>query len=331
MQKMEVPAQPVKSPTKIAALLTQQVPVVDRQQTVAQVRRHLTKDDQIVTFNYVYVVDAGQRLIGVVSIKELLQASPDMLLSKLMIKEVVTARPTTSPERAAYLALKHNIKAIPVVDKNGVFQGVLSSDDILAVLYHEFRQDLLRLGGIVPSHSSLKSVADTSIQHSLRSKLPWIVVGLLGGALIAQFMTAFEEILITDIMFVPFIPLVVYIANAVGVQSQTLFIRDQSQDPNVNAGRFLSRQMVEGVGIGLFTWLSLTLLTLVLWQSASMGFIVGLAMVFSILVAIFQAVTIPYLLIKFKQDPAIGSGPFATIMQDFTSVAIYIGVIAWLG
>jgi magnesium transporter len=318
----------MSKPTETQSVINQ-VLVIHKQDSVKKARSIIANNTPA-SINYIYVVNSNQQLEGVVSIRELFLASPEQTISRIMQRQLITVRPTTSPTRAAYLALKHNIKSIPVVDKNNVLQKVFESDEILRLLYQDFRQDLLRLSGIIPSTSTSQAVRQTNFWQSLRGRLPWIIFGLIGGAFIAQFLQAFEEVLLTDIMFVPFIPLIVYIANAVGIQTQTLYIRDEAQEPSIKTYPFLLRQLAEGVGIGLFTWLSLAIITFISWGSARLGLIIGLAMNISILVSIVQAVGIPYALIKLKKDPAIGSGPFATLLQDFTSVAIYILVVATL-
>lgn len=317
-------------PFNAQQLAKDKVFAVDPHDSVSHVRDLLTHRKKISSINYIYVINKHQKLIGVLSIKELFQAKSNQTITEIMQHDIISVRPTTNPERAAYLALKHSIKAIPVVDKDGLFHGVIESDDILKILYHDFRRDLSRMGGIIPDHHAFKTVAETSPWQSMRSRLPWIGIGLIGGAFIAQFLKSYEQLLLTDVMFVPFIPLVVYIANAVGIQAQTLYIRDESQDPKIKNWDFFVRQFAEGVGIGLFAWISLIIITTLLWQSAYLGFIVGMAMTVSILTSVFLAVTIPSALIKLKKDPAIGSGPFATIIQDFSSVAIYIFIVSQL-
>lgn len=304
--------------------------IVDPHDTVAHARDLLTNRNKVSSINYIYVVNKHQVLVGILSIKELFQATSDQIINKIMQRDIVSVRPTTNPERAAYLALKHNIKAMPVVDKNGLFHGVIESDDILKILYHDFRRDMSRMSGIIPGSHVFKTVAQTSPRQSLRSRLPWIGAGLIGGAFIAQFLQVYEQILLTKVIFVPFIPLVVYIANAVGIQTQTLYIRDESQDPKIKNWGFLIRQIGEGIGIGLVAWISLVVITTFLWESWYLGFIVGMAMTTSILTSVILAVIIPLILIKLKKDPAMGSGPFATIIQDFSSVAIFIFIVSQL-
>lgn len=311
-------------------LATELVPTIVSNQTVGSALQYLSKQKNIETYNYVYVINQNRHLVGVVSLKELYKADNILLINKIMNRKLITARPTTKAEKVAYLALKHNIKSVPIVDKNSVFQGVIASDTILETLYQNMQSDLLHISGIIPNKSTLTSFSPITIWQSLKSRLPWIGIGLLGGTVIAQFMNHFENALVAEVLFVPFIPMVVYIANAVGVQSQTLYIREETINQSINTWQFLKRQLIEGIAIGLLTWLSMILLTTVLWSKVQLGAIVGFAMLLSLIVSTIQAVLIPYFLIKLKCDPAIGSGPFATILQDFTSVAIFIFSIVLL-
>lgn len=315
------------SQLKAKDLCNEQVVTVQPAMSVESVRRRLLAlVGQVSSINYIYVVNAAGRLVGTVSIKELMQADKRKPIDSIMSKALISVRPSAWAERAAMLALKHSIKSVPVVTKQGELLGIIGSDDILKVAYAELSKDLLQLSGL--STHIHQFDANQSLFLRLKQRIPWILVGLIGGAGLAQIMSYFEHVLVSDVMFVPFIPLVVYIANAVGVQSQTLFIRAYSQDSSFKSGLFLFKQLLEAVGIGLFTLLGIMLLTSLIWQSTELGVIVGIAMGFAVIVATLLAIGIPLILIRFKQDPAIGSGPFATLLQDSASVLLYLTVIS---
>lgn len=289
-------------------------------------RRLLSQVERVSSINYVYVVNNAGRLVGTASIKELMRADKQKSIDRIMTKDPISVRPQTWAERAAFLALKHSIKSVPVVSKQGELLGIIGSDDILKVAYAKLSRDLLQLSGITDTQNQY--YAKLSFLSRLKQRIPWILVGLAGGAGLAQVMTHFEHVLVSDVMFVPFMPLVVYIANACGVQSQTLFIRGYSQDPSFKSGPFLLKQLAEGFGIGVLTLLGIMLITTLLWNSTQLGVIVGAAMAMAVIVATLLAVGIPLILIKLKQDPAIGSGPFATLLQDSASVLLYLVVIS---
>lgn len=279
------------------------------------------------SLTYLYIIDAENRLKGVISISELLQAAPDQELQQIMQKQLVTVGPELDKELAAQVALQHQLKALPVVEKSGQLLGILQNDELLAILHQEHREDLLRFSGIIPSAAVSASVEQTNVLHSIGSRLPWILIGLVGGVVIAQVIGVFEEVLQKEALLITFIPLIVYIANAVGVQSQMLYIRDTVISERVHIWAFLRRQLLEVTSIGLISWVLLIGASTLLWGRPYLGVIVGLAMVAAIIVATIQSVLIPRILMALKQDPAIGSGPLATILQDMTSVLIYLAIV----
>jgi len=131
-------------------LITNKVPVASIAATVADVEKLLLKDTKnFDTINYVYVTDKDNKLVGVFSIKELFRSPKNTLVKELLPPKIIKARPHTHQERVAYLALKNSLKAIPIIDKDDKFLGVVPSDEILSILDSEAVENLLRFGGIM--------------------------------------------------------------------------------------------------------------------------------------------------------------------------------------
>jgi magnesium transporter len=167
---------------------------------------------------------------------------------------------------------------------------------------------------------------DFGVAHAYAARIPWILIGLFGGLITAKIIGSFEQILSQNIILASFIPLVAYIANAVGTQTQTLYIRDLATRPKFSFLAYSTKQAIISVLIGLSVWITLVFITTLTWGMSSLGMIVGFSLFLAILVASFFALVIPRVLDQFNIDPANGSGPFATIIQDLLSVVIYLSV-----
>lgn len=316
-------------PKSAGRRMIENVPLAFSEERVLDVKNKLLeKIKDYETINYIYVVDKQKKLIGVFSIKELFGQSEKIKVGEMMKTEIVKVRPRTDQERVAILALKHNLKAIPVVDKEDNFLGVVTSDVILDILHSEDIEDFLRTAGI---HSP---VAETLKGNSLiltKIRIPWLIFGLLGGIFAAQIVGFFETPLKSHFILAAFIPLIVYIADAVGSQTGTLFIRSLVLNNQLGIKKYLLREIKTSILMGLILGSFLLLLSIFWFDTPYfIGIILGVSLFFTILIAILIGIIIPFLLQKLKKDPALGSGPLATIITDITSLVIYFSTATLL-
>lgn len=305
-------------------LMTTRVPLAFEEQTLTEVQNLLfQKTPQYDSINYIYVVDKGKKLTGVFSVKEIFRKPKEAKVGEIMQKEVVKAHVSTHQERVAALALQHNLKAIPIVDKDEQFLGVVTSDTILRVLHQEHIEDILVAGGIGKDSSRIKEFLTAKPSVLVKARLPWLIIGLLGGVLAAQIVGFFEQTLQSQMLLALFIPLIVYISDAVATQTETLIIRGIALDHELNLKKYFLREIKIGALLALILAVLLVVITATFWCSLSLSMILGLAMFFGIFFSVIVATLIPLLLQKFKKDPALGSGPFATIITDLSSIVIY--------
>lgn len=302
----------------------EKVPVVFLGTTLAQARALVeTKSKVYESINYLYVTDQRGRLQGVVSIKELLgQGGTKGRVEDIMQKNLVTVRPHTHQERAGLLALQHSVKSLPVVDKDGVLQGVIPFDAILKILDQEAVENFLRLGGISYT-GPYDNLLRLSLFQSIKHRLPWLLVGLGGGFLIAFIVRGFEETLSQNLILAAFIPLIVYMADAVGTQMEAFIIRDLALNPNFNFAKYFLRQ---GFVVG-FIALGMSILlygvSFFLYGAPFMSIVLGIALFCAVLSSLFSGLLVPYAFEKLKLDPANAAGPVATIIQDALSVFVF--------
>lgn len=306
--------------------MTSKVPLIHSDQKIADARNLIENNtSNYDSINYLYVVSKSQKLKGVISIKDIFRHKPDTLVSQVMSTKIIKAHPDSDQEKVAQEAVKNNLKAVPLVDRENTLVGVLTSDTILSILDSESRDDLLRLSGIILGRKRIDS-EESGVGHAFIYRIPWIIIGLFGGLMTAKVIGGFEDVLSQNIILASFIPLVAYIANAVGAQTQTLYIRDLATKPKFSFPAYMVRQVFVSTLIGLTVWVTILGLSMILWQSLQLGIIVGFSLFLAILVATVFALLIPRALDQFDVDPANGSGPFATIVQDLLSVLIYLSV-----
>lgn len=311
--------------------LSDRVPLVSPDKTIGEIKQSLSKlAQESDTINYIYVVKSKNKLVGVISVKELARYPDNTEIKKVMIRDLIVSQPQVKKNRVAHLAIKHNIKAVPVVDKKKHFLGILTSDQILDILYNEYRQYTYRHAGIIDLANGFKTILDKPFFQVFLSRISWIIIGLIGGVFAAQIIAMFESLLAVNLALAAFIPLIVYISAAVGAQTQTFFVRDIAFNPNLSIFKYVLKQFFITSLMGLVCGLLTLGLVAVFWQSIFLGWIIGLATFTAISSSTVIAVFVPYILFKFKQDPASGSGPFATIIQDLLSIYIYFTIASLL-
>lgn len=310
-----------------------EVPIVTADMTIAAVEELLTKESShFVTINYLYVVDglSSRRLRGVLSIKEVFAQSPLMTVGAVMHTPAISVSPTTDQETVAYVALQHSLKAVPVVDRNGVFLGAVTSDHIIEILHAESIEDSLRLAGSQIFGDPVQNLMTGSWGLHLRKRLPWLVVGLGGGVLAALVVRAFESTLQEQVLVAAFIPAIVYIADAVGSQTQTLFVRALALDTALPMGRYFGREVVVNLCLAGILGLGMSVVTWLLLGDLLFAVVLGISVYVTVLVAMVTALCIPYGFNRLGIDPGVASGPLATIVRDVLSLFVYLSVVLLL-
>ena len=303
------------------------VPKALPEERISDIRKRLFEEAKdLETLNYIYIIDRRNKLVGVLSLKDVFQKPEESKIKDLMVKDVVKARPHTDQERVAILALRHNLKSIPVVDKEDVFLGVVTSDVILGILHSENIEDILRFAGISKRDTFLNKTLQFPVSVLARIRLPWLIFGLFGGLFAAQIVTFFEGPLKIHFVLAAFIPLIVYMADAVGVQAQTLFIRNLALDSRLDARKYFLKEIKISLVIALILGGLLAAISFLWFGLLNIGIILGISLFLTVICACLIAVLVPWLLQSLKKDPAIGSGPFATIVRDILTLAIYFSV-----
>lgn len=266
----------------------------------------------------------SHRLLGLIPLERLLAAEGDSLARDLMDPDPPVVAPGVNQEQAAWKAAHHGESSLAVVDADGNFRGLVPPARLLAVLLTEHDEDLARLGGFLSSSASARHAMDEPIGARLWHRLPWLALGLLGSAGAAALVRGFEADLASDVRLAFFIPGIVYMADAVGTQTEALVIRGLSVGVPIR-GVFRLESLT-----GLLVGLVLAVLTApaVWWVlgSAALAMTLSLSLVAACAVATLVAMSLPWLMSRLGRDPAFGSGPLATVVQDLLSLVIYFAV-----
>jgi magnesium transporter len=305
-----------------AHYLIASVPTARSDETAGRVRDGLTGrryDDA----SHVFVVDADGRLAGVADVADVLAAGatvPVGQLAKASALQVVA--PETDREDAATKAIRAGVSALAVCDAAGRFVGAVPAAALLTILRDEHLEDLHHMAGILGSSAAAQAALTAPPHRRALYRLPWLLVGLLGSAIATAIMARYESVLAAHVAVAFFIPAIVYIADAVGTQSEAVAVRGLSL---THAGllRLLAGELGTGILIGatlgslalLFVWL--------FFGNLALAITVSLALVIASSVATTIGLLLPWLFARFGFDPAFGSGPVATVIQDVLSLLIY--------
>lgn len=277
----------------------------------------------------VYVLDDAARLLGMAHMAQLLAAPPAQTILAAARTDFPEVFPETDQEAVASLAIVHGLTAVPVVDRERRLVGVVPPDALFNVLRREHVEDLHRLAGIRRETIRARNAMEAPPMRRARDRLPWLLVGLAGSMLATLVMSWFEAALQAKLAIAFFVPAIVYLADAVGTQSEAIAVRGLSLS-NTPVRDLIGGELRTGLLIGLslgaltlpFTWL--------VFGDWQLAFAVALSLVVAGSVATTIGLGFPWLLARFGKDPAYGSGPIATIIQDVLSLIIYFTIATLL-
>ncbi len=308
-----------------------EVPVANRNETVGAVLNNIKKNiRKFKTINYIYVINSKKNLIGVVSLKALFRHSKKTEIGRIMETKLISVSPGTDQEKIADLAVKHNIKAIPVVENKKLI-GIIHNDQILSTLNKALREDALHFAGIHKANLKYENTLETPLFLSILHRLPWLLIGLFGIIVAAIFISIFEETLQKYLILASFIPVIIYLSGALGIQHQTLFIRDITfLGKELKLTIYFLRQMFIGFLLSIVIGSIVFLIITFFWEEPFMAFVISTSIFFALIFTSFTALLTTLIIKKLKSDPAIGSGPISTIISDVTSIIIYFAVASIL-
>ena len=274
-----------------------------------------------------YAVGDRGELAGVLPMATLLALNGDDPIASHLESPRATVQPQDDQEHVALTAIRNDLLDVPVTDARGRFLGAVPALTLLRVLHQEHVEDLDRLSGVLRRTEHAVSALDEPPTRRMRERLPWLVVGLAGSAVATWIMSAFEAALERRLAVAFFVPAIVYLADAIGTQTEAIAVRGLSFRQFGNRRRVLLQELGTGCLLGFA--LGAPVLPAVWWffDDIRLAVAVALAVVVAGTIATAVGLAFPMLLVRLGKDPALGSGPLATVVQDVTSLVTYFAAV----
>ncbi|MEM6957014.1 MAG: magnesium transporter [Myxococcota bacterium] len=294
--------------------------------------RRIAREDDAETIYVIYVIAQGDRLLGVVSLRDLILSDPGQALEDIMTENVVAIRAGDDQEEVARVFARYDLTAIPVVDERFTMLGLVTVDDVVDVVIDEATEDAQMMGGVVPLEDSY---FQTRLFEMIWKRGAWLVVLFLGQLLTATVMEANQSALDAARSLAIFIPLIISSGGNAGSQSSTLIIRAMAVGEATPRDwlRVFGRELAIGLSLGL-------LLSLMGFGRAflSGGEVEALSLAWVVSASILAVVTLstiigsllPMLIQRLGLDPAVSSTPFIASVVDVLGLLVYFGLATWI-
>jgi magnesium transporter len=289
--------------------------------------------ERLETIYYLYVLDAEQRLLGVVSFRELFAAPPDKTVRDIMHTDVLTAPEDMDQEALSRLFAEHNLLAIPVVDAERRVKGIVTVDDIVDVVQEEATEDIQKFGGMAALEGPYLEVG---FWQMVRKRAGWLAILFVGEMLTATAMGYFEREIARAVVLALFVPLIISSGGNSGSQASTLVIRAMALGELRlrHWWRVVRRELAAGLALGAVL-ASIGFVRILVWESifhvyGEHSLLIALTVAGSLVgVVTFGTLagsTLPFVLQKLGFDPASASAPFVATLVDVSGLVIYFTV-----
>jgi magnesium transporter len=300
-------------------------------EAVSYIRRQTR--EQVETVYYLYVLDAQQRLLGVVSFRDLLMAPPDRTVRDVMHTDVVTVHEQMDQEAVSALFAEQDFLAVPVVDDDGRMKGIVTVDDIVDVVREEATEDIQKIGGTEALDAPYLEVG---LGHMIRKRAGWLAALFIGEMLTATAMTYYEDEIARAVVLALFVPLIISSGGNSGSQATTLVIRAMAlgEVRLRDWWHVIRREFLSGLGLGLIL-ASIGMARILLWawmfhlygpHYFLVALTVSLSLVGVVLWGTLAGSMLPFLLRRVGLDPASASAPFVATLVDVTGIVIYFSI-----
>ncbi|MEA1926867.1 MAG: magnesium transporter [Candidatus Auribacterota bacterium] len=318
-------------PDTAGARMDPNVTSFDQNLTVAETVKIIRETMSLTRVFHCYVVNENGRLRGVVPLRKLLMAEPEIQLKDLILPFIISVTVDMDQEEVARIATRNMIFALPVVNKKDVLMGVITLDKVLRVIQEEATEDIYKMAG-----TNKEEITSPSLFKIARIRAPWLFASFLGGLGAAMIIGIFEDAIAKIAALAMFLPIVLGMGGNIGVQSATVVVRGLAMGYiDVKAiGRTVFKEMCIGLMLGITYGIILGIFAMLRFLGAepplggltfgiSLGFTVGLAIFCSMFIAGTTGAFIPMVLKKMNIDPAVATGPFVTTSIDILGVITY--------
>jgi len=306
------------------SIMTTEYVAVYQDQTVREAMKVLKKEaPDAETIYYLYVLDESKRLVGVLSLRDLIIAGDDKRIEEVMRGNIVAVSVAKDQEEIAQTMMDYDFLALPVVDFQNHLLGIITVDDILDVVEEEAIDDYSKFAAMSDTETK-----DVTVLAAAKKRLPWLIIllflGMLTANLIGQFEATLEQVAILAI----FIPLIAGMAGNSGTQALAVAVRGIATGDYGKQGRLklIAREAGTGFITGAVCGIVITIVIYVWQDDIYLGMLVGFSIFASLIVATLAGTLVPMIMDRFHIDPAVASGPFITTINDIISILIYFGM-----
>lgn len=285
------------------------------------------------TPTYAYILDAEGKLVGQVTLTDLIAEDPTTSIARLMRTDIVTLPEEADQEEVARVFAEHSLGAAPVVDASGRMKGVVTADDVVAVVEEEATEDIQKLGG---SEALDAPYLKTALGRMVRKRAGWLASLFLGEMLTATAMARFEQEIARAVVLALFVPLMISSGGNSGSQASTLVIRAMAlgEVRLRDWWQVMRREVGAGFALGCVL-ATIGFLRILVWQAAgglygphylAIAFTVAIALVGIVMWGTTAGAMLPFILRRLGFDPASASAPFVATLVDVSGILIYFTV-----
>ena len=325
--KSEVESLLKYDPNSAGGIMTTDIFSLPHSLTVEQAIENIRSREAVEMVFYLYLTDEDGRLVGVVSLRQLLLSRPSTVLHNIMNRRVMSVATDADQTTVALLVDKYRLLAVPVVDADNILVGMVTVDDVIDVIEEETTRDMLKMAGTSESETLTHSAFKIAW-----IRLPWLLAAFVGGLAATGVVGAYHEILAEVLVLSAFLPVIMGMAGNVGVQSATVAVRGLATGAIDirDTVPIIFKELRVGVLLGCFYGVILGLYGYLMHNSLALGEVVGLTILGNMTGAALLAVALPMMFQRIKVDPAVATGPFVTTAIDILGVLNYFVIATWI-
>ena len=280
------------------------------------------------TIYYIYVVDNDEKLVGVLSLRELITARDSVIVEDLMSENIISIDVDEDREEAVRLVSKYDLIAIPVIDKEGILKGIITVDDIIDVMEEEASEDLYKLAGSSEHERDVaENVNATTLQQvtsSVRARMPWLIIILIMGLLSTIILTKLPFVGIDSnyVKILLFLPVILCLGGSIGMQSSSITIMTISSKDSVSTNNTV-KEILVGLITGIVCGLIGGLGTYIIINNLNISLLVSISILINMIFGATIGAIVPSLLKKLDIDTSIVSAPLVSVILDFIGICIF--------
>ncbi|MEO0270805.1 MAG: magnesium transporter [candidate division WOR-3 bacterium] len=287
------------------------------------------------TINMIYVVDENFRLIDDIPLRKIILANPDDKIESLLDYNFISISPYEDQEKAVEIMKKYNLISLPVVDNENHLLGIVTVDDIMDVMEEEQTEDIAKISAIHPDligPELITKIKEIPLIKLYKSRIGWLLLLLFINLITGGIINNFTETIAKYIVLVTFLPVIIDTAGNAGSQSATLVIRAMALK-NVEIKDYvylILREILVSASLGITLGIGISFIGILRSKSLIITFCIFLAIIINVMIGSLVGLSLPFILTKFKKDPASASAPLVTTIADILGTFSYLSVAAIL-